>query len=242
MSNTTGRAARLLATAGLVLAVAAAAAVLGAGPGTRFGLWHFRTAFQVMRLGAYAGVAALLLGVIALLARGPRGRALGAAALGLCVFLGPLLWSRSAGQVPPIHDIATDTDDPPVFVDVVARRSAATNPVAYGGPEIAAQQHRAFPDLAPLHLDVPPAEALHRAVQAARGLHWEIVSEAPAQGRLEATDTTFWFGFKDDVVVRVRPEGAGSRVDVRSLSRVGRGDLGMNAKRIRRFLERLRSA
>jgi uncharacterized protein (DUF1499 family) len=66
------------------------------------------------------------------------------------------------------------------------------------------------------------------------------VSEAPAEGRLEATDTTFWFGFKDDVVVRVRPDGTGSRVDVRSLSRVGRSDLGMNARRIRRFLERLR--
>ena len=125
---------------------------------------------------------------------------------------------------------------------MLARRGAATNPVAYGGKEIADQQRRAYPDLAPLHLDAPPATALQRAAQVARAMGWEVVSEAPAEGRLEATDTTFWFGFKDDVVVRVRPDGTGSRVDVRSLSRVGRSDLGMNARRIRSFLERLRRA
>jgi uncharacterized protein (DUF1499 family) len=80
-----------------------------------------------------------------------------------------------------------------------------------------------------------------RAVDVARGLGWEIVAAVPAEGRLEATDRTRWFGFRDDVVVRVRPEGAGSRVDVRSVSRVGRSDLGTNARRIRGFLESLRA-
>ena len=235
-------AGRRIGTLALVLAVGAGLAVALAGPGTRFGLWHFRTAFTVMRYAAYAGALAALLALIALVARAPRVPGVLALLLGLAAFGGPLLWSRSAGQVPPIHDIATDTDDPPAFVEIVARRSAATNPVAYGGPEIAAQQHRAYPDLKPLHLDVAPAAALQRAAKVARELGWEVVSEAAPEGRLEATDTTPWFGFKDDVVVRIRPEGAGSRVDVRSLSRVGRSDLGLNAKRIRRYLERLRSA
>lgn len=228
--------------AALLVAAGAGLAVVLAGPGTRFGVWHFRTAFAVMRYGAYAGAFAVLLALVALLARAPRATATLAAVMGLAAFAGPLLWSRTAGRVPPIHDISTDTDDPPAFAAVLARRAAATNPVAYGGKEIADQQHRAYPDLAPLHLDAPPAAALQRAARAARAMGWEVVSEAPAEGRLEATDTTFWFGFKDDVVVRVRPDGAGSRVDVRSLSRVGRSDLGMNARRIRTFLERLRHA
>ncbi|MGH7421143.1 MAG: DUF1499 domain-containing protein, partial [Candidatus Rokuibacteriota bacterium] len=86
-----------------------------------------------------------------------------------------------------------------------------------------------------------PDRVLARAVDVARGLGWEIVAVAPAEGRLEATDRTPWFGFRDDVVVRVRPDGAGSRVDVRSVSRVGRSDLGTNARRIRGFLEALRA-
>jgi uncharacterized protein (DUF1499 family) len=83
---------------------------------------------------------------------------------------------------------------------------------------------------------------LSRATEAARALGWEIVATAPADGRLEATDRTRWFGFRDDVVVRVRPDGSGSRVDARSVSRVGRSDLGTNARRIERFLAALTSA
>ena len=112
--------------------------------------------------------------------------------------------------------------------------------MAYGGPAIAAQQKKAYPDLKPAVLGVPPAQAFDRAVDAAKKQGWEIVAAVPAAGRIEATDTTRWFGFKDDVVIRVRPEGAGSRVDVRSVSRVGRGDVGTNARRIRGFLDALR--
>jgi uncharacterized protein (DUF1499 family) len=85
-------------------------------------------------------------------------------------------------------------------------------------------------------LNVTPGRAFDRAVAAAKAMGWDIVASDPAGGRIEATDTTFWFGFKDDVVVRVTPQPAGSRVDVRSLSRVGGGDLGANAARIRAFL------
>jgi uncharacterized protein (DUF1499 family) len=151
------------------------------------------------------------------------------------------MFRRTAQSVPPIHDISTDTDNPPPFVAVVERRRDASNPVEYGGPEIAAQQHRAYPDLHPVTLSDPPARAFERALEAARGQGWEIVASAPADGRIEATDTTRFFGFKDDVVVRVKPEGTGSRVDVRSLSRVGKSDVGKNASRIRAYLRALGS-
>ncbi|MGH8720432.1 MAG: DUF1499 domain-containing protein, partial [Burkholderiales bacterium] len=89
--------------------------------------------------------------------------------------------------------------------------------------------------------NIAPAEAFKRALQAARDLGWEIVAAEGVAGRIEATDSTFWFGFKDDVVIRVEADGAGSRIDVRSVSRVGVGDVGANAKRIRAYLRALGS-
>jgi uncharacterized protein (DUF1499 family) len=93
--------------------------------------------------------------------------------------------------------------------------------------------------MAPLTIDEPPERAFLRALEAARDMGWEIVDSDPARGRIEATDTTPWYGFKDDVVVRVRAEGSGSRIDVRSVSRVGRSDVGTNARRIEDYLEKL---
>lgn len=236
-----GRTARR-AIAPIAAAVSAAALglLLAAGPGTRLGLWPYGTGFQMMRWAVYAGVAGAALALVALLLGPRRGLAALALALGLGAAVAPWQVQRSAMGKPPIHDITTDTDDPPPFVAVVPLRRDAKNPVEYGGPEIAAQQRKAYPDIAPLSLPVPPAQAFERAERAARAQGWEIVAAVPAEGRIEATDTTRWFGFKDDVVIRVRPEGAGSRVDVRSVSRVGRGDVGANARRIRAFLEALR--
>jgi uncharacterized protein (DUF1499 family) len=225
------------------IAVAVSAAALGlllaAGPGTRLGLWAYGRGFQMMRWAVYAGVAGAALALVALLLGPRRGLAVLGLALALAAAVPPWQVQRSAMGKPPIHDITTDTEDPPPFVAVVPLRRDARNPVEYGGPEIAAQQRKAYPDIAPLSVPVPPAQAFERAERAARAQGWEIVAAVPAEGRIEATDTTRWFGFKDDVVIRVRPEGAGSRVDVRSVSRVGRGDVGTNARRVREFLTRL---
>ncbi|HEY8518987.1 MAG TPA: DUF1499 domain-containing protein, partial [Gammaproteobacteria bacterium] len=120
------------------------------------------------------------------------------------------------------------------------------NTTVYGGsedmtPERLAQLTRqAYPDLTTLTLDVPPEVAFQRALAAVNELGWELVAQVPADGRIEATDTTFWFRFKDDVVIRIRPSGAGSEIDARSLSRVGRGDAGTNARRLREFFAVLR--
>ena len=118
-------------------------------------------------------------------------------------------------------------------------RAGAPNTATYGGAELARTQSGAYPDLGPHRIDAAPARAFERALQAARAMGWEIVAADAAAGRIEATDTTFWFGFKDDVVVRVEADGSGSRVDVRSVSRVGASDVGTNAKRIRAYLRAL---
>ena len=226
-----------------VLSAVAVLFLIAAGPGTRFGLWHFRTGFQLLRWGAYLGIAGAGLGLVSLLWR-PSGsrlwRPLLAIALGAIATAVPWRWMEQARRVPPIHDITTDTERPPTFVAVLPLRAEASNPAAYGGEAIAAQQRSGYPDIAPLRLEQPPAAAFARALAAAREMGWEIVAADSAAGRIEATATTAWFGFKDDVVVRVAAEGSGSRVDVRSVSRVGLSDVGANAERIRDYLARLR--
>ena len=114
--------------------------------------------------------------------------------------------------------------------------AGAANPPEYLGPAIAVQQRKAYPDLAPLDLSMPPGDAFTKAIAVARAMGWEIVAQKPAEGRIEATATTAWFGFKDDIVIRVAETAGGSRIDVRSKSRVGRSDVGANAARIRAYL------
>lgn len=232
--------------AGFVVAVAAALVALAAGPGHRLGLWSFGTGFSILRWASYGALfaAALsLLAAVVALVRGRR-RGLGLAVLGIVIGLAtayvPWSWKRTAERVPPIHDITTDLEDPPEFVAVLEERADAPNPAEYGGPEIAEQQRKGYPELGPLTLDVGPDRAFERALEAAREMGWEIVAAEPDEGRVEATDTTPWFGFRDDVVVRVRAVDGGSRIDVRSVSRVGRSDVGTNAERIRAYLEEIR--
>lgn len=223
-------------------AVLAVLLLLVAGPGTRLGLWDFRTGFVLLRWGAYLGIFAAGLGLLSLLWRPPGARpwpAVVALVVGATVALVPYRWMRQAQRVPAIHDITTDTERPPEFQAVLPLRADAPNPAEYGGPEIAAQQREAYPDLGPLALDQPPAEAFRRALQTARQMGWEIVAADSAAGRIEATATTTWFGFKDDVVVRITPDEGRSRVDVRSVSREGKSDVGANAERIREFGRRL---
>lgn len=232
----------VLATLALVAAVGALVLLALSGPGSRMGWWNFRTGFRLMQWAAYAAAAGFVFGVLALVFGGARTRAATAAVVSLGVFAVPWMLRRNAQSVPPIHDITTDTDDPPAFVAIVVRRAGASNPPEYAGPEVAAQQKAAYPDVAPIVLPEPPARAFARAEATARSLGWEVVAAGAREGRIEATATTRWFGFKDDVVIRVRPDAAGSRVDVRSKSRVGRSDTGTNAARIREFRSELSRA
>jgi uncharacterized protein (DUF1499 family) len=227
---------------GCAVALLAAAAAACSGFGYRWGWWDFRQGFAILRWAAWGGLLAAAVSLWgAALARPGAHRpglrlALAGIVLGACVFWLPWRQLRTARRLPPIHDISTDTDDPPLFSAILPLRAGAANPATYGGPGIAGPQRAAYPDIKPLHLAAPPPEAFRRAREAARRLLWTVVAEDPADGRIEAFDRTFWYGFTDDVVVRITPEGTGSRVDVRSVSRVGKGDVGANARRIRRFL------
>ena len=142
-----------------------------------------------------------------------------------------------------IHDITTDPDNPPAFAAVVAARTAdGGNPVAYEGAKVAEQQRQAYPDIAPLSLALPRDAAFNRALDAAQRMGWAIVAADDTAGRIEASDRSRWFGFTNDIVIRITPEGSGSRVDIRSSSRLGRSDFGVNAARIRAYLTALRGA
>jgi len=237
----------LLVWIALAVALLAAIAGLASGPGNRFGWWDYRMAFGVLGWAAWSGLAGAVLSVVAIVHAARRRARTGIVLAAIGILAGALTFGlpwqlRSrAHDVPPIHDITTDTDNPPHFVAVLPLRKGVPNSVEYAGAKIAAQQKKAFPDIAPLALPVPPKQAYASCLAAARSLGWEIVAEAPGEGRIEATDTTPFFGFKDDIVIRITPAGTESRVDVRSVSRVGRSDLGTNARRLRAFLARLRS-
>ena len=238
------RVARALAWTGLGLALACGVAELLAGLGYRWGWWHFRTGIQIMRWAATADLAAVMLAFIAVglaYRYGPRTTLVaGVHGLMLAVIVGgpPLYLWRVVDTVPRIHDITTDTANPPAYVAVVPMRKGAENAVGYSA-DVAPQQLKAYPDIVPAMLAVPPAQAFQRVEKVARAMGWEIISVAPEDMRIEATDTTLLFGFKDDIVIRVAANGSGSRVDMRSLSRVGRSDFGVNASRIRKFMAQL---
>lgn len=241
------RIALVLAWIGVGLALACGIAELLAGLGYRWGWWSYGSGIQIMRWSATTDIAAVLVALVAVFLSWKYGARLGlaAGAIGLVlalVVVGPPLYQwRLANEVPRIHDISTDTGNPPRYVAVMPLRKGAQNSTDYSA-EVAAQQKKGYPDIAPAMLDVPPAQALQRAERAVRAMGWDIVAVAPEDLRIEATDTTLLFGFKDDVVIRVAASGNGSRVDVRSLSRVGRSDLGVNAKRIRAFMKQLDAA
>ena len=227
----------------LATAVLAALLLAASGAGYRHDVWTLRTAFTMLRWAAYVAVGVGALSLVGMLVSRPVGRATVVLGVALAVAAAtagiPWRLKQRASQVPPIHDVTTDTQDPPQFVAVLPLRAGAKNSAAYGGDSVAALQRSGYPDLAPVISELSPAAAFARARTTAAEIGWTLVAADSVAGRIEATATTRWFGFKDDVVVRVRPEGAGSRVDVRSVSRVGGSDVGANAARVRAFVARM---
>jgi uncharacterized protein (DUF1499 family) len=233
---------------GTSLAVVSALMLFAAPVGYRLGILPLRVALQtLLRWGAYGAIAAAvvsLAGLVVTLIR-PREARRGISLAAISLLAGVVLVGipgrfRLGPPKPPIHDITTDTQEPPEYVAVLPLRVNAPNTTVYGGEKIASRQREAYPDLQPLILNLPSPQAFDRALATVREMGWELIAADATAGRIEATDTTFWFGFKDDVVIRVRPADGGSRIDIRSLSRVGGGDAGTNAKRIRAYLDALR--
>lgn len=237
---------RLLLAAGLLLVLGGALVAALAGFGHRWGWWHFITGFSVLRWGVYATLAGVGVSAVALLSAAllkrpwPALVALSAIVLGAAVIAVPLGHWLRARDVPPIHDISTDLDDPPAFVALRSAREAAPNLVDHPGEATARLQRQAYPDLLPIRLAAERNVVFAAAEELARDLRWRIVEADSVEGRIEAVDRTFWFGFRDDVVIRItEAEDGRTRVDIRSASRVGQSDLGANARRVSGFLRRL---
>lgn len=152
----------LLPLAGTILAVLAGLAAASAGFGHRWGWWSYRTGFTVLKAAAYVGIAAAAVSLAGLIVTRPlllrQGMVLSLAGIliGLLTASIPWSWMRTVKQVPYIHDITTDTEKPPKFIAVLPLRKDAANPAEYGGPDIAALQHKAYPDIVPRLMKVPP--------------------------------------------------------------------------------------
>ena len=228
----------------LSIAVIAALLLLVAGPGSRLGLWDFRLGFLLLRWAFFAGLGAAGLALILIVIPKTRAGSSTVLAIALLVGLGTawVPWNgyRTATSLPFIHDITTDTVNPPLFVAVLPLRADAANPPEYLGEEVAQKQREGYPDIETVVLDTPPGETFRKALEVVTDMGLELVAAEPAEGRIEATATTFWFGFKDDVVIRISADGAGSHLDIRSKSRIGGSDVGANAARIRRFISEFR--
>ncbi len=208
--------------------------------------------FIIFALAFPIGIVALIVSLVGL----RRARAAGAGAekqvglarrglvlagVTLAVILLPAL---TTGNVPRINDITTDTDDPPVFVKALTHGPNQGRDMSYPGVDFATQQIEAYPDIEPIKIPVPPAEAFEKIRSALTELpNTEVTDADPEEGRIEGSCTSRLFRFVDDVVIRVRPygegRGAGSLIDIRSKSRDGKSDLGANAKRIRTLREAL---
>lgn len=255
-----GRLIRLSAiVAGIALVI-----LLGSSFGYRYGLVDLLVAFGGLRVGLMVAGAALLLSLIGIIWSFfvyPR-RGLSVAIL---VFLvagvaagipAYQIGQAMTGKYPPIHDITTDMVNPPEFVEIAKIRGENTNSIIYSekvvadnpridpamvGRNYVSIQTEYYPDIKPLELDVSPDEAYWAAMEVVQGEKWEIVAnDLNGLGHIEATATTKWFGFKDDVIIVISPldgDTTKSKVDMRSSSRVGTGDIGANAKRIKKFLK-----
>jgi hypothetical protein len=247
---------RLVTRVAVALGLGSVAVALIAAVGSGMGIWHFRPAFGVLRYAFFAAIAATLLAIVGLaLAKRRRKVSLMlpnlialVVALGFVLYLGS--WVARARSVPAIHDVSTNLDDLPQFTAVPVREDNLDNVPDEGKPELKAMDpesrwkaiHREhYGDLKTAKIPMAPADVIRKAGRLARDRGWEIAKIDTAAGILEATQTSRFFRFKDDVVVRARPapDGQGSLVDMRSISRVGGSDVGMNAKRVREFMDAL---
>ena len=231
--------------------LAAGALLLVGALGSRAGLWPFNTGFLVGGAGIAIALLAAVWGLGGLwfaLRKALRSEVVPLVvgmAVGVVVLVAFAVQLVRLNSVPPIHQVTTDTIDPPTFDAIIALRPPGTNSLAYdpeqpvaGGTTLAEAQRGAWPELVTYRSSLDPEAALERATRVLEEMGLEIVNADAEAGIVEATDTTLWFGFKDDLVVRVRGDGDGASVDVRSISRVGVADLGVNAKRVLRFLDR----
>ncbi|RUR29504.1 DUF1499 domain-containing protein [Vreelandella andesensis] len=233
----------LLAWVSVIALVVSALLIASAGPAYRWELINLGSAFNLMRNGVYAATAAVAISILLLLISAfTRRMGAGVVAIFVIAATAALLympwqqWQR-AQQAPTIHDITTDTQHPPEFVALRDAREASPNAVDYPGEQTARQQKNAYPNMQALQVSAPIATVLAAAQAEVEASGWQIA--AITDNTIEATATTRWFGFEDDVIIRLTEQQNGVQVDMRSASRLGASDIGTNALRIETFLDKL---
>lgn len=231
--------------------IAAALVLAFSGYGYQWNWWGLGTAFTWLLPGS--GILALIGFSLALFfgftrRNNPEVSGAGITLVGVILSIAVMgtlgYWFTEAQKYPPIHDISTDIENPPQFHDIVPLRADAPNDTTYGDQEKADLQREAYPDVETLYLDQEYGEVFDRALVAAEQMPWEeIVTKDKESGIIEAYDKLPWFGFIDDVVIRIDTADTAGRtkIDMRSVSRIGRSDIGVNAERIRDYLNTVKN-
>ncbi len=240
--GTTSKPLNKIVVVAFLLIVLSVLAAITAPLGSRFGYWDYTAAVTILTWAAYVGGSSALICLIGtFIARpGKDRRGFYLSLLGLAIIIPTLLylmyWKDAEENAPPIQDITTNTENPPEFW-------SAPNARVYGGPSVAAYQMESYPDIQPLLLPLPANKVFDLVVEVIKDKGWELLEPNRSEMHIEATETTFWFGFSDDVVIHITATDAGnSWVDMRSTSRFGSGgDGGTNANRIRSFFSALKS-
>ena len=225
---------RIIRNAAIIFTVLMPVAALG----TRFDIWLFTTGLMLFALSMAGSLIIQIINAIWLL-RKPKVatrtvlRWASLIALPPLVIVAIVLQGIAEGN-PAIHNITTDVLEPPAFEQAQVQRGEGSNSLDYS-PELAQTQAQAYPDLAPIISALTPSDAFDRALAICEENGWQVYLQDSQRGLIEAADTTFWFGFKDDIAIRIRSTDTGSKLDLRSVSRVGVSDMGLNAKRISAF-------
>ena len=246
--NRPQRLASVVSTLAVSLAVVSLMLLAAAPLGWRLQLLPLRVSFTLLMGAGLVGKGAALLAALGLVLARRSLSWMRVVLLSCVVLLGLIFtyvpWHLRQEHTPPINDITTDTTNPPAIVAALpARQAERAVSAVYGGPPVAQMQKAAFPDIGPVILAMPISRAFDLALNTAGSMPgWNIIAADAHSFRIEATQASFWFGFTDDIVIRVTEDGTSSRIDIRSHSRRGRGDLGVNAARIRKYMAALRSA
>ena len=210
--------------------------------GTRTGLFDFRAGFTGIKYTVYLSIAVFVVGLLIVLwqrNKNPAGAK--AARHAVLISLIPIIGIGSqlviARSVPSIHNISTDTVNPPEFSRIAEIRTSEHNPLEYKAEKLAEIQAEAYPGVKTIYSELTLPEAHGKALVVAEAMGWEVVNQDVVTGIIEAVETTKLWGFKDDIVIRVQDSGSQVAIDLRSVSRVGQSDLGANAKRIEKFIQ-----
>ncbi len=219
----------------LIAGILALLLLLVSGPLYQAEILGLMNAFLAMRIALIVGAVAIILALIQVIfmRKTISWPVTGIAVLcaAVAIFM-PLSMMNKAKSVPPIHDITTDLVNPPKFVAILPLRADAPNPAEYQGEEVASQQREAYPELQTQKYQQTAEQVFDAALAAVRSMGLEVVSSDKTLGLIEAYDTTTWFGFVDDVVIRIQNSEQMTILDARSKSRVGMSDIGKNAERL----------